>query len=74
MNRSEPTSAVPGSVEKIEVFRQRAEQGFPIFHPHDKDDCNGVRNPLFSNIRMRNNVVSEKSVVPVLRGRKNLSE
>lgn len=33
--RGQPTSAVPGSPEKIEVLAQRASEHRPLFHPED---------------------------------------
>lgn len=74
MQRSEPTSEYPGSVEKIQVMRERANCGFPIFHKHDKSDFNGVRGALLPNVRARNNAISENLPVPVLHSRKNLNE
>jgi len=32
----EPTSAEPGSKEKVAVMRRRLEQGKPLWHPDDK--------------------------------------
>lgn len=32
---AEPTNAPPGSLEKIQVMRERAERGEAVFHPHD---------------------------------------
>lgn len=32
---NEPTQHLPGTVEKIEVMRRRAEQGFRIWHSRD---------------------------------------
>lgn len=32
---SQPTDAQPGSQEKIEVLRQRAAAGVPLWHPGD---------------------------------------
>lgn len=32
---AEPTAASPGSREKIEVMRARAERGEAVFHPQD---------------------------------------
>lgn len=31
-----PTDHLPGSMEKIEVMRIRAERGLPLWHPHDR--------------------------------------
>jgi hypothetical protein len=30
-----PTAAQPGTKEKVEVLRRRAEQGLPLWHPED---------------------------------------
>lgn len=30
-----PTTCLPGTVEKIQIFRWRVENGFAIFHPND---------------------------------------
>lgn len=30
-----PTSVAPGTAEKVEVFRQRLEDGLPLFHEDD---------------------------------------
>lgn len=35
---SEPTRAMPGTWEKIEVMRRRNEAGLPIFNPKDARD------------------------------------
>ena len=31
-----PTSAPPGSVEKVDVMRSRHEQGYQLWHPEDE--------------------------------------
>lgn len=36
------TQAIPGSQEKIEAMRLRAEQGFGLFHPEDRVCFTGV--------------------------------
>ncbi len=38
----EPTSAPPGSSQKIEILRQRAEAGQPLFHPDDNQALTGL--------------------------------
>lgn len=38
-----PTSAPPGSPEKVEVLRLRAERGQPLWHRNDRIDFAGVR-------------------------------
>ena len=35
---SSSTGAIAGSIEKIEVMRQRAANGESVFHPHDNTD------------------------------------
>jgi len=37
-----PTDEPPGSWAKVEVLRWRAENGFPLWHPSDRVDFNGV--------------------------------
>lgn len=32
----QPTQAIPGSAEKLEVLRLRAEHGFPLWHSGDR--------------------------------------
>lgn len=32
----ESTQAIPGSGEKLEVIALRAQQGLPLWHPHDR--------------------------------------
>ncbi len=39
----EPTGEVPGSEGKIEVMRQRAERGEPLYHPRDVVTYEGIR-------------------------------
>ena len=38
----EPTNAPAGSTDKIEVLRQRVEQGKPLWHPSDRVDYSGL--------------------------------
>ena len=40
-NHFEPTDAIPGSPAKIEVLRQRAARGQPLFHSQDRLNYNG---------------------------------
>jgi hypothetical protein len=35
------TGTLPGTPERIEVYRQRALRREPIFNPHDRNDCTG---------------------------------
>jgi hypothetical protein len=32
---AEPTTALPGSAEKVEVLAERARLGLSLWHPHD---------------------------------------
>ena len=36
------TGAAPGSQEKIDVLVYRAENGFPLFHEHDRSNYAGL--------------------------------
>jgi len=46
-----PTDALPGSQEKVEILRKRAEQGMPLWHPSDRVDFSGWKGPLPDEIR-----------------------
>ena len=37
-----PTSAPPGSPEKLEILRMRLERGHPLWHEHDRTDFAGL--------------------------------
>jgi hypothetical protein len=37
-----PTDLPPGTPEKIELLRQRAEHGLQLFHPDDRSDYTGM--------------------------------
>lgn len=37
-----PTDAPAGSPEKLEIMRQRANLGLPLFHPCDRQDYTGL--------------------------------
>jgi hypothetical protein len=37
-----PTQLPPGTPEKIELLRQRATHGLPLFHADDKKDYTGM--------------------------------
>lgn len=37
------TGTMPGSMSRIEVYRQRALRREPIFNPHDRNDCAGLQ-------------------------------
>jgi len=37
-----PTDTLPGSPERIEVYRQRAANRAPVFHPFDRISFEGV--------------------------------
>lgn len=41
-----PTKFSPGSLEKIEVLRQRAEMGLPLWHERDEGVCSVVNRSL----------------------------
>ena len=38
----QPTDLPPGTLEKIELMRSRAEKGLPVFHPCDRSDYRGL--------------------------------
>lgn len=38
-----PTTAPPGSVEKMRVMQQRIRRGEQLFHPHDLTDVDALR-------------------------------
>lgn len=42
----EPTAALPGTRDKIEVMRKRATAGIPLFHPEDALFSHGVKRLL----------------------------
>lgn len=45
-----PTSLPPGSVEKVELLRERHEAGQPLWHPADRVDYTGItENVLFTS-------------------------
>ena len=46
----DPTQAPPGSPEKIEVLRQRAERGLPLWHQDDRRDFTGWHIPVIPRI------------------------
>ena len=46
----ETTSAPPGSAEKIQVLRERADQMFDLFHPRDRNDCAGMRGSVIRDV------------------------
>ncbi len=37
----EPTGSLPGSLERIEIYRERAARRQPIFNPNDRNDMHG---------------------------------
>lgn len=45
-NWFKPTSAAPGSDEKIAVLSFRASKGYPLFHPLDRRDYLGWTIPI----------------------------
>ena len=38
----QPSDLPPGTIEKIELMRERAENGMPCFHPRDRIDYQGL--------------------------------
>lgn len=36
VERLNPTGAMPGTVEKLEVLAERLRLGLPLWHPHDR--------------------------------------
>lgn len=38
----DPTEALPGSQEKIDVLAERARLGLPLWHRQDRLDCEGL--------------------------------
>lgn len=36
------TDAPAGSCEKIDILARRLEAGYPLWHPHDRDDYHGL--------------------------------
>jgi len=57
--RSEPTGAAPGTSEKIEVLRQRAAMGYPLFHRHDCRDYRGMKKVPVTTWQRRDEKVKE---------------
>ena len=45
------TSAPPGSAEKLEILRLRAEAGQPLWHNEDRTDFAGCRQIILSQRR-----------------------
>jgi len=39
-----PSYTLPGTPERIEVYRERAAKRQPLFHPKDRDDFEGFGN------------------------------
>jgi hypothetical protein len=35
----QPTDAVAGTSQKVDILRHRVELGVPLFHPHDNPEC-----------------------------------
>lgn len=35
----QPTDAVAGTSQKVDILRQRVELGVPLFHPNDNQEC-----------------------------------
>ncbi len=35
----EPTDAIAGTAQKVQILRSRVEMGVPLFHPNDNQEC-----------------------------------
>ena len=46
-NDFDPTEALPGSQEKIEILAERARRGLPLWHRSDRLDCEGLGSDRF---------------------------
>jgi hypothetical protein len=64
----QPTNAVAGTTQKLEILRKRVELGVPLFHPNDNPECLRASNgsPLempsirvFNLCRFRGTLLSE---------------
>ncbi|MBI1900623.1 MAG: hypothetical protein HYS13_05875 [Planctomycetia bacterium] len=36
------TDALPGSEQKLQILAERIRRGLPLWHPHDRRDCEGL--------------------------------
>jgi hypothetical protein len=43
-NDFNPTEALPGSKEKLDVLAERLRQGLPLWHASDRLDCENLPN------------------------------
>lgn len=41
-NYQQATDTIPGSWDRLEVYRERATRREPIFNPHDRNDLSGL--------------------------------
>lgn len=69
----EPTSAEPGTIEKLEVMIRRYASGKQIFHPHDNRNFSVVREQNYVRLivggkRETRNPGSRRSRAKFLRG------
>lgn len=49
----EPTDAVPGSKEKMQVIMDRLRRGLPLHHPQDRVDLEGLRGDYAADVATR---------------------
>lgn len=61
----EATDTLPGTWERIEVYRARAEARQPIFNPADRNDLNGY------DLAMRNRKDRNDPIKKILKEMKN---
>lgn len=70
-----PTDLPPGSVEKIELMRQRADAGLPLSHENDRIDFAGYKGVVALTQRVRRSArVGRSEIKMVAFSRKRLSE
>ena len=70
----QPTDLAPGTVEKIEVLRERARIGVPLFHPHDRNDYRGLSNIPLTTRRRNAARIGGYRTVAMFASRKRLAE
>jgi len=68
-----PTDTAPGTPEKIAVFRMRADNGLPLFHPCDRSDYTGFVGGIVANTH-RARRAARLASTKVVFGKKALSE
>jgi len=59
---NEPTGAAPGTSEKIEVLRERASKGYPLWHPHDCGNYRGMKSVPITTWQRRDERAKEMQV------------